>query len=206
MFLTSLRGGKASDFRLSSRTHRVRTVCARSVFSINPVLQISPQTKRKGKPQQNISHTCLILHEKRWSELISERLPESLLSFSPRRKTRLFPPADSLRECTSGCLCIRVFTSVINGVSRKMSDRALSVRRKRLMHRWTHTIKATKRCRCLGESHNEGRNWSWSTSGPVDLLSFLTHTKMMTNVKVLEVERWKDTGGTTACLFLSWKI
>lgn len=57
-------GGKASDFRLSSRTHRVWTDCTRSVFSINPVLQISPQTKRKGKPQQNISHTCLILHEK----------------------------------------------------------------------------------------------------------------------------------------------
>lgn len=52
------------------------------------------------------------------------------LSFSPQRKSCLFPLADSLRECTSDCLCIFVYTSVINGVSRKMSDRAVSVRRK----------------------------------------------------------------------------
>lgn len=85
-----------------------------------------------------LNYSCRFLHREKEKNpglildvwFFIRKVIRASLSFPARRKTCLFPLADSLRECTSGCLCICVYTSVINGVSRKMSDGAVSVRRK----------------------------------------------------------------------------
>lgn len=108
--------------------------------------------------------------QERWSEQISESLCHRL-----RGGKRVCVPPGGLAAWMHIRLFVYlcVYTSVINGVSCKMSDRAVSGR---LMHRWAHTMS------------------SWLLGQKLDcecvclcmLKTLHTHTNnMMTNIKVL---------------------